>query len=79
MDIRKLVGGNVIRLRRERDLKQERLAELSGLTQSMISQIENGHSNVELFTLNDLAEAFGVRPIEFFVEDSGGPEVSPAD
>jgi transcriptional regulator with XRE-family HTH domain len=71
VDIRKLVGGNVIRLRREQDLKQERLAELSGLTQSMISQIENGHSNVELFTLNDLAQAFGVRPIEFFVDDAG--------
>jgi len=79
MDIRKLVGGNVTRLRKEQDLKQERLAELSGLTQSMISQIENGHSNVELFTLNDLAQAFGVRPIEFFVEGSDDPEVSPAD
>jgi transcriptional regulator with XRE-family HTH domain len=77
MDIRKLVGGNVTRLRREQDLKQERLAELSGLTQSMISQIENGHSNVELFTLNDLAQAFGVRPIEFFVEGSDDAEVSP--
>ncbi|SLK08781.1 helix-turn-helix domain-containing protein [Novosphingobium mathurense] len=66
MDIRKLVGLNVSRLRREKALKQEPLAEVAGFTQSYLSQIENGHVNLTLLRLNDLAQCFGVSPIEFF-------------
>lgn len=66
MDIRKLVGGNVARLRQERDLKQEQFSELSGISQSYLSQIEGGLINLTLLSLNDLAQAFDVAPIEFF-------------
>jgi transcriptional regulator with XRE-family HTH domain len=66
MDIRKLVGLNVSRLRREKALKQEPLAEVAGFTQSYLSQIENGHVNLTLLRLNDLAQCFDVSPMEFF-------------
>ncbi|RZF60862.1 XRE family transcriptional regulator [Sphingomonas populi] len=66
MDIRRLVGLNVARLRKERELKQEPLAEVAGFTQSYLSQIENGRVNLTLLRLNDLAECFQVSPIEFF-------------
>lgn len=66
MDIRKLVGLNVTRLRQEKALKQEPLAEHAGFTQSYLSQIENGHVNLTLLRLNDLAQCFGVSPMEFF-------------
>ncbi len=69
MDIRKLVGGNVARLRQERGLKQEQFSELSGISQSYLSQIESGLVNLTLLVLHDLAQAFGVPPIEFFRED----------
>ena len=69
MDIRALVGGNVARLRRERAMKQEPLSELSGFTQSYLSQIENGRVNLTLLRLHDLAEAFGVAPGELFKDD----------
>lgn len=66
MDIRILVGRNTARLRRERGWNQEHACELAGLTQSYLSQVENGHVNLTLFVLNDLAEAFGVHPSELF-------------
>ena len=70
MDIRRLVGLNVARLRKERELKQEPLAEVAGFTQSYLSQIENGRINLTLLRLNDLAERFQVSPIEFFKHPS---------
>lgn len=70
MDIRRLVGLNVARLRKERELKQEPLAEVAGFTQSYLSQIENGRINLTLLRLNDLAESFQVSPIEFFKHPS---------
>jgi transcriptional regulator with XRE-family HTH domain len=66
VDIRRLVGQKLVRLRTERALKQEPFAEDSGFTQSYLSQIENGHINLTLLRLNDLAESLGVSPIEFF-------------
>jgi len=66
MDVRKLVGLNLVRLRTEKALKQEPFAEIAGFTQSYLSQIENGHVNLTLLRLNDLAQSFGVSPIEFF-------------
>ena len=72
MDIRALVGKNVARLRRERAMKQEPLSEVSGFTQSYLSQIENGRVNLTLPRLHDIAEAFGVHPGELFNEDDTG-------
>ncbi|ABQ66543.1 transcriptional regulator, XRE family [Rhizorhabdus wittichii RW1] len=68
MDIRKLVGGNVARLRKKTGLKQEPFSEAAGISQSYLSQIENGHVNLTLLGVNDLAQALGVPPIELFRE-----------
>ena len=62
MDVRILVGTNIGRLRRERGLSQEQFCELAGVTQSYLSQIENGHVNLGLLGLNDIAAAFGIHP-----------------
>jgi len=69
MDIRILVGRNVARLRKERALKQEPLSEISGFTQSYLSQIENGRVNLTLLRVNDLAQAFDVHPGELFRDE----------
>jgi transcriptional regulator with XRE-family HTH domain len=66
MDIRRLVGLNVARLRNEQGLKQERLAEITGLSQSYLSQIENGQVNLTLLRLHDLVQGLNVDPAEFF-------------
>ena len=69
MDIRKLVGGNVARLRKAKGMKQELFSEVAGVSQSYLSQIENGHVNLTLLGLNELAQALSVQPAELLRQD----------
>ena len=64
MDMRKLVGENTARIRKERGLTQEALAEKSGLSQQYISGLENGLRNPTIVTLFELASALGVSHVE---------------
>lgn len=64
MDMRKLVGGNVSRIRKDKGLTQERLSELSGLSQQYISGLERGHRNPTIVTIYELAMALGVGHVE---------------
>lgn len=64
MDMRKLVGRNAARLRREQGLTQERLAEISGLSQQYISGLEQGRRNPTVVTLYELSVALGVSYLE---------------
>jgi transcriptional regulator with XRE-family HTH domain len=74
MDIRKLVGANVRRYRLSADLSQEAVAVRMGADRAFVSQIERGGQNVTLLTLHHLAEALGVRPIDFFDESAEADE-----
>lgn len=71
MDMRRLVGSNVRRLRLERDLTQERFAELSGLSQQYISDLERGRRNPTVLTLYEIAVALGVHPVDLLQVVSG--------
>ena len=64
MDMRKLVGANVARLRREKGFTQERLAELSGLSQQYLSGLERGQRNPTIVTLYEIACALQVSHVE---------------
>ena len=64
MDMRKLVGRNVARLRREKGLTQEQLAEISGFSQQYISGLERGQRNPTIVTLYELATALGVSHLD---------------
>ena len=57
MDMRKLVGRNVGRIRREKGLTQEQFAEVSGFSQQYISGLERGRRNPTVVTLYELATA----------------------
>lgn len=61
MDMRRLVGRNVKRLRLEKGLTQERFSELSGFTQQYLSDLERGRRNPTVVTLFELAQALGVE------------------
>lgn len=65
MDMRKLVGRNVERLRRAKGMTQEQLAERSGFSQQYISGLENGRRNPTVVTLYEIATALDVTPVEF--------------
>ena len=64
MDMRKLVGRNVGRVRREKGLTQEQLAEISGFSQQYISGLEQGRRNPTVVTLYELATALGVSHLD---------------
>jgi transcriptional regulator with XRE-family HTH domain len=64
MDMRKLVGRNVGRIRREKGLTQEQLADISGFSQQYISGLEQGRRNPTVVTLYELATALGVSHMD---------------
>ncbi|MBX9665177.1 MULTISPECIES: helix-turn-helix domain-containing protein [Sphingomonadaceae] len=68
MDMRRLVGLNFVRLRKDKGLTQERLAEMSGFTQQYISDLERGRRNPSVVTLFHLASALNVTPADLVAE-----------
>lgn len=64
MDMRKLVGRNAARIRREKGLTQEQLAERSGLSQQYLSGLERGRRNPTIVTIYELATALEVNFLE---------------
>ena len=64
MDMRKLVGRNFARIRREKGLTQEQVEERSGFSQQYLSGLERGLRNPTVVTLYELAEALGVSHVE---------------
>jgi transcriptional regulator with XRE-family HTH domain len=64
MDMRKLVGRNVKRLRQRKGLTQEQFAEVSGFSQQYISSLERGRRNPTVVTLYELARALEVSHLE---------------
>ena len=69
MDMRKLVGRNFERFRREKGFTQERFAEVSGFTQQYVSGLERGRRNPTVVTLFHLASALGVNHIDLVTPD----------
>lgn len=64
MDMRKLVGENVARIRRDKGMTQEELAERSGFSQQYISDLERGKRNPTIVSLYEFAQALGVSHVE---------------
>lgn len=72
MDMRKLVGRNVRRIRAKRGLTQEQFAEKSGFSQQYLSGLERGVRNPTVVTLFELAQALDVSHIELVRPDRAG-------
>ena len=69
MDMRRLVGRNFARIRREKGLTQEHVEELSGFSQQYISGLEQGQRNPTVVTLYELAQALGVTPLDLLQDE----------
>ena len=69
MDMRKLVGRNFGRLRKEKGFTQERFSEASGFTQQYISGLERGRRNPTVVTLFHLASTLGVSHVDLVLPD----------
>jgi transcriptional regulator with XRE-family HTH domain len=70
MDMRKLVGRNLARIRHERGLTQEQLEARSGFSQQYLSDLERGRRNPTIVTLFEIAQALGVDPRDLITPDS---------
>lgn len=72
VDMRRLVGANFVRLRREKGLTQEQVAERSGYSQQYVSGLEQGRRNPTVVTLHELAQALGVSHLDLLAPEAGG-------
>jgi transcriptional regulator with XRE-family HTH domain len=64
MRLGQIFGSNVRRLRKERGLSQEALADEVELAPTYVGQIERGLRNPTLDVVERFAEVFGVNPLE---------------
>ncbi|RVU04624.1 XRE family transcriptional regulator [Novosphingobium umbonatum] len=73
MDMRKLVGRNFARLRRDKGLTQEQVEERSGFSQQYLSSLERGRRNPTVITLYELSLALGVSYVDLVRPDLEDP------
>lgn len=71
MDIEALVAERVRNLRKTRELSLDALADVSGVSRSMISLIERGETSPTAAVLNKLADALGVSLAQLFAAEAG--------
>ena len=67
MELRRIVAQNLRRLRQDRGLSQEELADLAGLNRNYVGMIEREENAPTVDTLEELAKALKVRPEELLV------------
>ena len=67
-DTKKILADNIRLLRAVRRYSQEAVAEIVGVGQNQISELENEHANPSLDTLIRIADAFGVGVSDLFIK-----------
>ncbi|ETA72693.1 MULTISPECIES: helix-turn-helix domain-containing protein [Mesorhizobium] len=72
MNVRKIIGWNLRKLRAEQGLSQERLALAAEIDRSYVGRIERGSENVTIDTLEALAKALGVPAAALLTEPPKG-------
>ena len=74
MDIKKLLGQKIKRLRLKHNLTQEQLAEKMQLAPRTLCGIENGENFVKAETVNKFCEVFKISSFELFAFDHIKPQ-----
>jgi transcriptional regulator with XRE-family HTH domain len=65
-----IVGNNIKKYRKNLNISQEELAEKAGLHRTYIGGIERGERNITLDSLQVIATALNVAPVELIVEEN---------
>lgn len=69
MDILKVFGTNLRKYRKERNISQEKFAEMSGLHRTYISDIERFQRSISLGNVQKIADALGIETYLLFKEE----------
>ena len=72
------LGGKISEIRKKKKLTNKKLAEMAGITPSLLSQIEKGTASPSLSTLQAIAEVLEVPIFSFFVPDDSGTNIQRA-
>jgi transcriptional regulator with XRE-family HTH domain len=64
MDLKEVMAVNLRRLRYDKKLTQEELAERSGLSMRYVGSIERGTVSASVSVLGKVADALGVEPCD---------------
>lgn len=74
LNVEKIIGQNIVRIRNEKKMSQEKLANLADIDRTYIGYIENGKYNITVFKLRQIAEALDVTLNELINEYTKKPE-----
>lgn len=66
LELAKLIGNNIKRLRKEKGISQAELGRLCFKDKQAIEKIENGKVNATAHTLYQISEALSVEPLELW-------------
>lgn len=67
IDIKKRFGLTIKKIRNDRSMSQEKLAEITELHRTYISEIERGNRNVSLINIEKISKAFGLEVSDLFL------------
>lgn len=68
MNITNIFGANIKRIRKEKGLSQEELAELADLHRTYIGAVERGERNITLINADKIAKALKITIIDCLKE-----------
>jgi transcriptional regulator with XRE-family HTH domain len=65
-----IVAANIKRYRKLTGLSQEELGEKAGLHRTYIGSVERGERNITLDSLQEIADALHVAPVQLVIEEN---------
>ena len=69
MDIVKVFGNNIKKLRNEKGISQETFAEMCGMHRTYISAVERKKRSISLENVQRIADALGVETYTLFIDN----------
>lgn len=69
MDILKVFGKNLRKFREEKNISQEKFAEMTGLHRTYISDIERFQRSISIKNVQKIADALEIETYKLFKED----------